>query len=326
MLIIDDNFHYTILNAYHDYLKDPVEVTLSPDEYVERKDYISCSSLGKCPKAYAMQKLELPAKFPGLVVENDLPALMRMRGGTEAGITFAKALKHKFGNNIYAEKYLQDDILKIHGFADVILTDDIGQTAIIEVKKRAGYFNSPSEPRITDIYQLLAYGLVYKNSGINARMYLVIIDGSASYPVHVYEVAPSHGGFEVRDKFHTIIDDFTGEVIQPYTVWEHGLNAPMHLNFYAITEKVNYMHSWLSMPPEQLNADCPIPDPLNSKMGFQCIKWVGGSKPKANKIKIATGQVCASCPFSCHFQSPNEVRDVIIHPEGNAVYLSSIDT
>lgn len=322
MFIIDNSFHQQIASAYHQYLIDPIKVDYTPDEYVERLDYISCSSLGKCPKAYAAGKRSITPKFPELIVDNDLPALMRMRAGTEAGITFACAMRAKFGEQAYPEKYLHDDYLKVHGFADVVLTDDIGQTAVIEVKKRAGYFKTPSTPRITDCYQLLMYGLILSNAGITARLYLVLVDGGDTYPLHVYELVQVSGGYELRDQFNVLVNDFTGEVIQPYSVWEHPNNSPLHLNHYELTAKINVMHTWLSMDEVDLMAATPIPNPWDSKMGFQCIKWEGGTRPKALKTRDVVTTVCASCPFSCHFNSSVEKKTVIITSDGRAEILA----
>lgn len=308
-----------IVKAYHAYLVNPVDViSLDPDEYIEKKDHVSASSIGKCPKAFAMRKKELPAKLPELETDNDLVALMRMQGGKEAGVTFAKAMVAAYGHNVKAELYLCDDELKFHGFADVAIQED-DVTTIIEVKKRAGFFNSPSSAMISDCYQLLSYGLLLSRKGKKFRLILVVLDGGQEEPIHIYELASTNGGFELRDILNATIDVETGEVISFYRVWEHPLNSPQHLNFYALTEKINILHEWLA---RENYDECPIPDPVNSKMGFQCIAWKG-NKPKALVTKSNFGTIVPRCPFSCHFNNSFDQKTVEVHKNGHYEILNS---
>jgi hypothetical protein len=303
-----------IVKAYHEHLANPTNTyELILDEYVDKKDYVSASSIGKCPRAFAMRKKEIAPKLPELETDNDLVALMRMQGGKEAGITFARAMAEKYGKShgVKAEQYLCDEELKFHGFADVVIDEGDVKT-VIEVKKRAGFFNSPASAMLTDCYQLLSYGLILSRQQKQFRLLLVILDGSQKEPIHVYELARSASGFELRDILNATFDTETGEVFLPYRLWEHPLNSPQFLNFNAMLEKIETVRSWL----ERENYDeSPIPDPVNSKMGYQCIMWEG-KKPTPLVTKSTFGVITPRCPYSCHFNNSYEKKEVEVHPNG----------
>jgi hypothetical protein len=320
MFILPTHLPDWIRTTYHNYLKQPLPVELNPDPYQERADYVSCSSLARCPKAYAMTKKKITPHLPELLDEHNLPALMRMSGGTEAGKIFASAFRLAYPAHARAEMYLDHPELKLHGFCDVVVTDDAGQTLVIEVKKRPGYFNTPAQPRLSDCYQLLAYACILRHRGITPRLALVLLDGSDSLPVQTLELCPVDGGYELRNYSVPIIDDFSGAVISSYTRWDFPQNHPGHLNEYTIQEKIRLAHDWLSRTDY---SDTPVADPLNDRSGiaYQCVQWRDGRRPKPNKVKPVVTAVCANCPFSCHFNNSITSYPVVITADGHAQYL-----
>lgn len=267
--------------------------------------YIHASNMFDCPRKAAEEQGDTVSRatYPELLKDNLPTMLMRMEQGNRIAEIIQEAIFDEY-NNFEAcvpEYFLISEELKMMGTADLIIWQE--EYNIVELKHRVKTRYGNPEPRIGDIFQLLAYKKMFlEESGLEATLTLGIIDTPAwaefwdeKNLIHLWFLEPQDNGY-------VLVND-------EGLPWNNYLNDPNFINDATFYSEVERQHLYL-MAVEDGRTDITPPFPLHADEAWQCRRI----KTKAKDNTLGTFEVI--CPFYCHDDLVGPTRTYSIEEDG----------
>lgn len=264
-----------IRNAYGDYLvylrSNPrfqlPESVHNPENSIGK---VHASALGRCPRASALKRVK--------EVREGTSILHLMQQGVRDAEPVQEALAWRDPATLI-EYSVEKDFLR--GRIDAIYKDQI-----IEIKRRDAPGDSDMpRPKMTDIYQMLAYSWILNNE----TPILLLV---TRFDLFLWQLRPVKEGFLLFDE-------------KGYA-FKSRINKPEYMNYTVMLHEANRHLSYL----RQETDDDPMPDFLNAHNGYECFSWENRNiRPKkfAVPFKDVTGttaNIVPTCPFWCHGAIP----------------------
>jgi hypothetical protein len=250
---------------------------------------VYASDLGMCPlKATRDRHGDTPV-IPELHYDNQPGGRHRMEvGNLLAHGLIQRPMLWRYGkgrDGILAEteKRLAGENFLVRGRVDLVLRVN-DEVHLIEIKTR-NVTNPSWEVKISDFFQVRSYARIWEEiTGEVPHMHIITLNWDY---MNLYTVKPvDRASFVIIDRLGK---HFPNPFNTPYKLNDAALDAEVHRH-------LEYLH--------RFNDECPIPDPENNDMGWQCIQWC--PKPTKNK----PGAMKARCHHSCHFSTPGDKVEV----------------
>lgn len=278
--------HEALFWAVYNYKKErPPRPELPPYKKGEYEGVlVPASNLGQCPLRNAKRYHGEPKTLEP-TPKQDMVSLLRMDDGVRAAEVLQEALLWQYGDAARVEVEARDFSIRITGRIDA-LVDIEGKQYLYEFKRRDNDPWGNLWPKMSDLYQVMAYGLMYPEAVLS----IVVRNRVIFNTFTLYEDSP--GKFLVVD--------------QDGKPWESPMNDPNLLSTGSLMAEIDRQLEYL----ERGNRSIPIDDPLNDDRtgGWYCYRWEG-KKPMVYSEKYAKqsgmtekiGYVLPSCEYFCHY-------------------------
>lgn len=247
-----------IYDEYLDYLQENPRIRLP--EHIHDPELsigkIHASSLGRCPKASALKRKTK--------IINDLSTKHLMQQGVRDAEPLQEAM---FWKGHQVEVSVEKEIFR--GRIDILYKHHV-----IEIKRRDGYMRSDPSPKLTDVYQLIAYQYI---TGLES-IHLCLM---TRFNLFFWQLVRDGNGFKMVD--------------EQGREWKNSYNNSGYLNYSVLKFEGNRHLQYMNGE----RTDDPMPNFLNIPMGNECYHWEDQGKPKKYKTKEdqKIANICPHCPF-----------------------------
>lgn len=229
---------------------------------------VHASALGRCPLASAKKRQQ--------EVQMDLSTLHLMQQGMRDAEPLQEAMLW-YDPRTQVEFSVERGVFR--GRIDILYNGHV-----IEIKRRDGYMKNPPQPKLTDVYQMLAYHYI---TGITS-IHLCLM---TRFDLFFWRLEPRENGF-------VLLDEQGNE-------WKNAANKPSYLNFGVLHFEAKRHMEYL-----EGRTDDPMPNFLEIPAGAECFHWESAERPKKYKTTYngeteRRANIVPHCPFWCHCKVPS---------------------
>lgn len=291
-------FSERLRKQYYDYLlylDDGGERMSFTEDHNYTEGLVHASSLMDCPLKAAAERSGRTPVFEHLTKRANVSLMHRMQLGVRSAEAFQESILFgaRYGDWVGAvERVLQHPTLPLQGRYDGFVRTP-KQSHAIEVKHRLPtYKDKFPQPRIGDVFQLLAY---MDMIGHNCAGHLVILNTPAYRDftdpmsmMEIWDLVPVSGGYSL--------------VSEHGYSWAHPLNTPEHINRETLVGEVMYQMQYLNGETK------PPIDLMDGDHAWQCRSI--RKYPKNG----APGIIDAACAYWCH-SAPEVIENGALYTE-----------
>lgn len=233
---------------------------------------VHASALGRCPLASAKKREGVePASM------ESMSTLHLMQQGVRDAEPLQEALYWKYPDLVQIEFSVEREMLR--GRLDILYG-----TNVIEIKRRDGYMRNPPQPKLTDVYQMIAYSYMTGFKNINLCL-------MTRFNLNFWKLIEEGNGFKLVD--------------EEGNDWKNGYNNPGYLSYSVLLYEANRHMDYLNGE----KSEDPMPNFLNIPGGAECFHWENNERPKQYKTSYngesqRTANIIPHCPFWCHGGTP----------------------
>lgn len=236
---------------------------------------VHASALGRCPKATALKRK--------VKVDMDLSTLHLMQQGIRDAEPLQEAMYWYYPIEAQVEYSVEREYFR--GRIDILYGDHV-----IEIKRRDGYMKNPPQPKLTDVYQLIAYRYMTGFPSINLCL-------MTRFDLFFWQLVEDGNGFKLINEH--------GEE------WKNGYNNSSYLNYSVIVYEGQRHLQYLN----EERSDDPMPNFLNIPAGSECFHWESAARPKKYKTSH-NGETERDAPIRPHCPFFADCKGLVVPSDG----------